>query len=243
MALLPQSKSEVNQRLSDQIILLYGRPKIGKSTLCSYFPDALFIATEPGLNHLSVFKVNVNNWNVFLEVCKEIAAEVASGKCRYKTLVIDTIDNLVQMCNEYICQQNDLDHISDMPMGKGWAKATAELTRVINKLSMLGIGLILVGHSKQEEIETKTKKYNRFTVALGGKIQDSVLALPDLILFMDSEVRGTEEIGVIRTKPSMYFEAGDKSKLLPEAIEFRLDNPKSAFDKIAEAFNKNNKQQ
>jgi len=155
MSMLPASKSEVNSKLSDQIILLYGRPKIGKSTFCANFPDALFIATEPGLNHLSVFKVSVNNWEKFLAVCKEIA----EGKHQFKTIIIDTIDNLVMYCNEYICQQNDIDHISDMPMGKGWAKATAELTRVINKLSMLGIGLILVGHSKQEEIETKTKKY------------------------------------------------------------------------------------
>ena len=234
MSILPTSKSEVNQRLSDQIILLYGRPKIGKSTLCSYFPDALFIATEPGLNHLSVFKVPVNSWEKFLEVCKE----VAEGKHQFKTIVIDTIDNLVLFCNDYICRQNDLDHISDMPMGKGWAKATGELNRVIAKLSMLGTGLIFVGHSKQEEIETKTKKYNRFTVALGGKTQDAILALPDVILFMDSEVHDGIETGIIRTKPSMYFEAGDKSRLLPESIEFPLDKPKVAYDKIVDCFSK-----
>lgn len=234
MSLLPQNKSEVNTKLSDQIILLYGRPKIGKSTLCSYFPDALFIATEPGLNHLSVFKVDVNSWAKFLEICKELS----TGKHNFKTIVIDTVDNLVGFCNDFICQENNISHISELPMGKGWAKATYEFTRVINKLSMLGIGLVIVGHSKQEEIETKTKKYNRWTLNLGGKTQDAVLALPDLILFMDSEVRNGEEFGIIRTKPSMYFDAGDKSKRLPESIEFPLDNPKIAYDKIVESFNK-----
>ena len=232
MTLLPIVKSEINVKLSDQVILVYGRPKIGKSTFCSYFDEALFIATEPGLNHLEVFKVPVNSWEKFLEVCREIA----EGHHPFKTIIIDTIDNLVGFCNDYICRKNDIGHISEMPMGKGWAMSTAEFTRVISKLSMLGIGPVMVAHVKQEEIETKTKKYNRWTINVGGKSQDAILAMPDIILFMDSEVEGGAERGVIRTKPSMYFEAGDKSRRLPEVISFPLDNPKVAYDQIVTAF-------
>lgn len=234
MSILPVSKSEVNVKLSDQIILVYGRPGIGKSTLCSYWDEALFIATEPGLHHLSVYSVNVNTWEKFLEVCKEIS----TGQHKFKTLVIDTIDNLTVFVNDYICRKNDISHISEMPMGKGWAMATSELIRVISKLSMMGIGLIMVGHCKQEEIETKTKKFNRWTVNLGGKTQDAVLAMPEIILFMDSDMKSGVEVGFIRTKPSMYYEAKDKSKRLPDPIEFPLDNPRVAYDQIVKAFSK-----
>jgi hypothetical protein len=229
---LPQTVSKKENDLAKQIVLVYGRPKIGKSTLCSKFDKALFLATEPGLNQLEVFKVNVTSWKIFMETCKEIA----EGKHEFRTIVIDTIDNLIPLIQAYIEETNEVDYIGDIPHGKGWFLATQELRRVLTKLAMLPYGLILVSHSKQEEIETKTKKYNRFTIDLSGKNKNAVLNLMDIILFMDSEMKGGEEIGVMRTKPSLYWEAGDKSKLLPDAIEFAPDSPEVVYDEIMKSF-------
>lgn len=230
---LPIIKSVKETNLAKQVTLLYGRPKIGKSTFCSYFEKALFMATEPGLNHLEVFKMNVNSWGVFLETC----AEVAGGKHEFKTLIIDTVDNLLVYCSDYVCKENEIDHPSDLPHGKGWSLITAEFTRALVKLYGLGYGVVLVSHSKQEEIETKTKKYNRFTIDISGKNQNVILNGMDLILFMDSEMKDGVEVGVVRTKPSLYYEAGDKSKLLPENIHFPLNDPKVAYDIIIKCFN------
>ena len=106
MTMLPLQKSKIKEKLSEHVILVYGRPKIGKSTFGSYFEDAIFLATEP-LNDLEVFKVNVNSWNKplekdgenisggFLSVCFELAKKDHT----YKTIIIDTIDNLVTYCN------------------------------------------------------------------------------------------------------------------------------------------------
>ena len=58
----------------------------------------------------------------------------------------------------------------------------------------------------------------------------------DIILFMDSEMKDGEEVGVMRTKPSLYWEAGDKSKLLPESIEFPPDKPEVVYEVIKKAF-------
>lgn len=230
---LPTIKSSKETSLNKQIMLVYGRPKIGKSTFCSYFDNTLFIATEPGLNHLEVFRVNVNSWNSFLDCCSEIAG----GKHEFKTIVVDTIDNLVAYCSDYVCKENKVEHPSDLPNGKGWTMITSELNRALSKLYSLGYGVVLVGHVKQQEIETKTKKYNRWTVDIGGKNQAVVLARMDIILFMDSEMKDGVETGVIRTKPSLYWESGDKSKLLPENIYYPLDNPKIAFDMVSKCFN------
>ena len=72
-------------------ILTYGAPKAGKSTLASKFPKAVFFECEPGLNHLSVFKVPTYRWEDFLEACKLIA----KGDHDFKTIVIDTVDKLL----------------------------------------------------------------------------------------------------------------------------------------------------
>ena len=90
MITLPTQKSKPQFSMSNLSMLLYGAPKIGKSTFCSRAEDALFIATEPGLNHLETYNVRVNSWREFLEVM----ALIAKGNHPFKTIVIDTVDKL-----------------------------------------------------------------------------------------------------------------------------------------------------
>ena len=45
---LPTKKSKIESDLSKYSILLYGKIKIGKTSLAAQFPDALFLMTEPG---------------------------------------------------------------------------------------------------------------------------------------------------------------------------------------------------
>ena len=232
MSFLPKEKSQKETSLDRQITLVYGRPKIGKSTFCSCFNQAIFLATEPGLNHLEVFKTNITSWKQFMATCKELK----EGNHKFKTIIIDTIDRLIPLCQEYYEKELGVEYIGDVPHGKGWSIVTSELGRVLTKLASLPYGLVLVSHSKQEEIETKTKKYNRFTIDIGGKNQNVILYMMDIILFMDSDIRDGEEIGLVRTKPSLYWEAGDKSKLLPDNIEYPLGNPEVAFKKVKEIF-------
>ena len=223
---LPVEKSSRIVELSKQVILVYGRAKIGKSTLCSQFDMPLFLATEPGLNHLEVYKVIVNSWSKFLEACKDIA----EGKHKYKTIVIDTIENLIIYCSEYVCAEHNISHPSELPHGKGWHMVTSELNRALVKLSALPYGLVMVSHSVLEEIETKTKKYNRYTIAVSGKNRNIFLNMADIILFIDSQMsKDGEEVRIIRTRPSMYWEAGDRSNKLPETLPLDYQKLASYF--------------
>jgi len=229
---LPTIKSSKNNKLEDQIMLVYGRPKIGKSTLCSNIDKALFIATEPGLNHLEVYKQNVTNWE---QVCS-VVGDIINQEHDFSTIIIDTVDNMVMFCSQWVCKANNIDYPGDMPHGKGWSMVTAELKRVLTALSQQPYGLIMIGHSKVEEVETKTKKYSRVELNIGGKNSNIIKDLADIILFMDSEVIDDEEVGMVRTKPSQYWLAGDRSKLLPESIEYPLSDPTVAYSKIAGCF-------
>lgn len=231
MAILPVERSGKVTELAKQTILIYGRAKIGKSTLCSKFDKPLFLATEAGLNHLDVYKLNITSWEIFLDACKEIAV----GKHDYKSIVIDTIDNLVVYCSDYICRENGINHPSELPHGKGWHLVTSELNRVLIKLASLPYGLVLVSHCDIEEIETKTKKYNRFTISIGGKNKHIFLNMCDLILFVDSAVgKDGEEVRIIRTKPSINWEAGDRTGLLPEVLPLSYEELAKYFTKKEE---------
>ena len=216
MTLVAREKTKIVCDLNKQIILVYGAPKIGKSTFCSKFEKPLFLATEPGLNHLEVFKTNITSWKDFLNVCGELATDTQG----YKTIVVDTIDKLVMYCTEFICKREGINHPSDYDYGKGWSMITQELQRVLTKFCSLPYGFVFVSHAKTEEKKTKTKSYNRETVSLTGENRRVVLNLVDIILFVTQKVVDEKEVRIAHTKPSLYYEAGDRSNKLPAEVKF-----------------------
>lgn len=228
--MLPTQKTPPKTNLNDLTVLVYGPSKIGKSTWCAQADGALFLATEAGLNNLEVFQAAIATWEDLLGACKEIS----EGKHPYKTIVLDTVDNAYRMCAEHVCQKFKIEHESDLGFGKGYALINNEFYRVLNKLSLLPHGLILISHSQEKELETRTGKLTRIVPTLPEKARKIVLGMVDMILFCDLEsTSGADgkptQRRVIRTKPNVHYEAGDRTGRLPEVID--LD-----FSKFLQAF-------
>lgn len=231
MSLLPKEKTKPVTELGHLSILIHGRPKAGKSTLASKFPGTLFLATEPGLNHLEVYQIAITKWEQLLEAC----AELAAGNHSFKTVVIDTVDNAYKFCAEYICAKHKIQHESDLGYGKGYAFITAEFHRVLLKLAQLPYGLVLISHSEDKEIETRTGRIVRTVPTLPNKASKIVLGLVDIIGFIDLEEYQDEEgkksyRRVLRTKPNLTYEAGDRTGRLPECINLDYESLVSAFN-------------
>jgi hypothetical protein len=218
--LLPIEKAKPRSDLQDYSILLHGMPKIGKSTMCSQAEDALFLAFEPGLNALEVYQTPIDNWEHFCEVCKEIA----EGKHSFKTIVIDTIGIAYQMCAEYICNKFSVPHQSDLSYGKGPSLVNNEFQRVLSKLGRLPYGLFLIAHTKTLKVESRTGDYTKYVPNLSEGARKIILGMVDIILYCDLDTSTDSKEKqtvrrVMRTKPSQYYEAGDRTKRLPEVIE------------------------
>jgi hypothetical protein len=112
-----------------------------------------------------------------------------------------------------------------------------EFQRVLTKLAHMPYGLYMVSHSQEIEVETRTGKYHRIVPTLPEKPRRILLGLADMILFCDIEMIEGENGNsvprrVIRTKPSLAYEAGDRTGRLPEVIG--LDYPE-----FLTAFNSN----
>jgi hypothetical protein len=231
MPILPTAKTQPKPDLADLTVLVYGQTKIGKSTFCSQSDRALFLATEPGLNALDVYQVPIQSWEELGAACKE----VEQGQHPFKTVVIDTIDNAYKFCTDYIVKKHKIEHESDLGYGKGYALVNNEFQRVLTKLAFLPYGLFLISHAKEIEIDTRTDKYTRVIPTLPDKARKIVLGMADMVLYCGLDAadgEGNEKVlrRVIRTKPSLYYEAGDRTGRLPEIIE--LD-----FSKFMDAFN------
>jgi len=228
--MLPKEKSKPKTELTEFTIFGYGMPKIGKTTFAAGFPDAIFLATEAGHNALSIFKVDLPDWEAFLEACRELA----EGKHSFRNIIIDTVDNLWLLCRNHICAKNKIEHEGDLAYGKGYALILNEFARVLMKLSMLPYGLVLISHATVQEIQTRTGAMHKVVPSLPDKPRKLVLGMADMILFFDQDIvradDGKQTIRrVIRTQPSPNYEAGDRTGRLPEVID--LD-----YRKFVEAF-------
>jgi len=229
--MLPKEKTPPKQDLADLSLVAFGQSKLGKSTWASGAEGALFLATEPGLNSLNVYQIPIRTWDELLEA----SAEIGQGRHQFKTIIIDTVDNAYKLCADHICTKFKVQHESDLGYGKGWSLVNGEFQRVLTKLAFLPYGLFLISHSQEKEIETRTGKYIKIVPTLPDKARKIVLGMVDMILFCDLEV-SVDENGkqvvrrVMRTKPSLYYEAGDRTGRLPETIDLN-------FKAFLEAFN------
>ncbi|MBN8605224.1 MAG: ATP-binding protein [Planctomycetes bacterium] len=231
---LPTEATKPVTELGKQTILLYGSPKLGKSSFASKAPGSLFFECEPGLNHLEVFKVPAYSWEAFLEACKL----VAKGDHNFKTIVIDTIDNAFKMCSDYVCAKHGIEYEGDMGHGKGWALVKNEWHRVLTRLASLPYGLIMISHAIDKTIETRTGEYTKTTPSLPDRARNVVLGLVDIILFGDSiakkDAAGNVTIErVVRTKPHPTYEAGDRTGRLPDLLPLDYEQFMKAFNSPA----------
>lgn len=215
-SLLPTQKVKTGLDPSTSKVLLYGPPKIGKSTLASQFdPDhTLFLACEPGLGGLEVFQVPVESWEKFLAVC----AELAKGEHPYKLVVIDTADELIRYCTEFALRRLGVDHASDAGYGKGWDAINTEFRLKISKLSSLGLGVWFISHSVDKDIEQRVGKITKTVPTIGGKARDFIIGFVDCILLADSISTEQGERRVLRTAKSENYEAGMRGGTLPDPL-------------------------
>jgi hypothetical protein len=217
---LPTTKRPPKTDLRDYIVLLYGPWKIGKSTWVSEMGDVLFLATEPGLNDLEVYEQPIGSYDQFLTAC----AELAMGDHHYRTVCIDTIDNLYLFCQQHFAEQYGVTYIGDLDFGKGTHIVNAEMLRVLSKLASLPYGLVMTSHAKMIEVKTRTGKYNKMAPTLPESARKTILGMADIIAYCDIEQVDQGDGTLVETRsmflqPSSIYEAGNRTqRRLPDRL-------------------------
>ena len=170
-------------------VVIYGAEGIGKSTLASKFPEAVFIDTEGSTNTMDVARLpKPESWSYLLEELEYIKSN--QGVC--KTLVIDTIDWAEAMCVEAICAKHQKKGIEDFGYGNGYVYVREEIGRFLNKLSEIvdvGINVVLTAHAQMRKFEQPDEMgaYDRWELKLGKKTSSQTSPLvkewADMVLF------------------------------------------------------------
>lgn len=145
---LPTEKTVPEENLKRYLIMFYGRPGVGKTTLAAQFDDPFFIMTEPGAKSLALYKEDVTDWGTMRQVVHALKREK-----RFQTVVIDTLALAYDMCLRHVSKENDVEHPSEMGYGKGWTLVETEFNKLLTELSSTGRGIILISHADDKDIE------------------------------------------------------------------------------------------
>ena len=219
--LLPKTKTPPKSNLNDFTILLYGEPKVGKTTFCNAGGQTLFLATEDGQGGLESYRVPIDSWETFLQAVDELK----QNGLPYNKICIDTVDNLYKFCCEWACKKLGVLHQSDAAYGKGSDCINSEFLRQLTRLSLLPYGLWMISHAIEKEIKPRAgASYTMIGPTLPAAARKIVLGMSDQILYAAREYdidpkTGTviREQRVVHTQGSNYFEAGGRI-MLPETL-------------------------
>jgi len=235
-----EEPSDTDLIFQDCSTLLYGRPKIGKTTLGSSFDGVYFLPTEPGYLSKKIRKTPINNWVTFKKFV-EFAEKHPKMVDRVKMWCVDTADILSKFCMQYTCGRAGIAHPTDQEWGKGWEDFRDEFTHWVLRLMVLPPGTLFISHETDREVISRSFKITRSTPALPSTTYKILNGACDIIAQMayapGKRPRKGADMPMSRClyfKPTETRDAGDRTGLLPDIIKFKTE--KTAVRKIVECF-------
>lgn len=151
--LLSLTPHKVSRDLSGYITYIYGTPKVGKTSLAVEAENCLLLATEKGYNAIpGIIAQDITSWSDFKKVFKQL--KLPEVKERFKVLIVDTVDIAAKHCTKYICNQQNISELSDLPYGRGYQLMRNEFEDAFVALTQMGYAIIFIGHA-QDAIFTR----------------------------------------------------------------------------------------
>lgn len=113
---LPTERRPV-QQYNPRLMVLFGKPKSGKSTIMAAIDDNLIVDLEDGYRSLSVMCVQARNYNDFIEIRDALRKKMGSpdNPPAYKFITIDNASRLEEMALSRAAQL-----YRNTPMGSSW---------------------------------------------------------------------------------------------------------------------------
>lgn len=229
----------ISRDLKGKFVCIYSLPKVGKTSMACQFPKNLLLAFEKGYNAIAGVKpVDITKWSDFKLVLRQL--EKPEARQLYDTVTLDTIGIAWEMCEQFICAQNGVQKIADIPWGGGYSACKKEFEACLRKITQLGYGLVIIAHvDKRIEKRADDDEVEILGPAIPKRAYEIVNQLVDIIGYIDvtwDEEGNSERWLYTRKTPTVM--AGSRFKYLAPKIKFGY---KELVAAISEAIDKSEK--
>lgn len=210
----------ISRDLRGKYVLIYGAPKVGKTSFAAKFKKNLLCAFEMGYNAIDgIYAQPIQKWSEFKLLLRQL--EQPAAKEKFDTVTIDTANIAYDLCEQFVCAQNGVQKINEIPWGQGYTQVKAEFENSLRKITMLGYGLILIAHQEVRKETVDGSELEFFSPALNKRCYDVCNRLVDVIGYIGVEwdENGNAE-RYLYTRQTPRVVAGSRYKYLAPKIKF-----------------------
>lgn len=178
-------------------LIIFSKPKMGKTTLLSKLDNCLILDLENGSDYVDALKMKASSVKEIVEIGKAIK----QAGHPYKYVAVDTITALEEMCIPYAEELyskssmgknwfNDnggkvqYGTILNLPNGAGYPWLKQAFQKIIDYISTWADHIILVGHVKDVLLEKAGADFTSADLDLTGKIKRITASNSDAIGFL-----------------------------------------------------------
>jgi len=186
--ILPTSKIKA-ARQNPKRIVIYSKPKTGKTTAYAGLENNLILDLENGTDFIDALKVKIGGLQELLDAGKAIKA----AGCPYDFITIDTVTALEEMIMPLAIKlykatsmgkNYDGDNLTTLPNGAGYLYIRQAFFQVLDFIDTLAPTIILSGHIKDKVVDDKGEMVMSANIDLTGKIKSLICAQADAIGYM-----------------------------------------------------------
>jgi hypothetical protein len=189
MSIVLPTKKVKAERVNPKRIVIYSKPKTGKTTAYAGLEDNLILDLENGTEYVEALKVKITSLQDLLETGKAIRE---AGK-PYKFVTVDTVTALEDMIMPLAIKKYrqtpmgknyDGDNVTTLPNGAGYLYIRQAFFEVLDFIDTLAPTIILSGHIKDKVVDDKGEMVMSANIDLTGKIKSLICAQADAIGYM-----------------------------------------------------------
>lgn len=190
MLILPTEKVPASS-VNPQFLILYGRPKSGKTSSVAQLHNNLIIDLEGGSKFIDAMAVQARSIKDLGEIASAIRQKNTEvGHSFYKRITIDNATRLEEICLSYaatLYRQTPIgknwkgDDVRTLPNGSGYFYLRQAVQKVISMFRELCDEFILIGHVKDVMIDNNGEELSEMALDLVGKLSSIVCGEADAV--------------------------------------------------------------
>lgn len=220
-------------------IVIYGPPKLGKSTLVGSAKNALLIPTEDRVAHIDCDKTPVmSSYAEIIDVFNFLLD--GNTKHTYKRIIIDSIDWLEPLLHQYICEKKGFksltdDHNKETAFQKGMkyhaVEAWKNFLHNCDVLRESGMDVVLTAHSAVITITPPDiDSYDKAVMKIDKNALNVVEEWADIIgyytheIFVKTDDKGINKKGKAIASKKRILHLSGESPAMINGNSFGLDD-------------------
>lgn len=205
---ITKNKPKVN---NPRFLILFGKPKTGKTTIVSMLDNNLIIDLEGGSEYLESMSIQARNIRDLGEIAQAIRLKNNElGHNYYKHITIDNATRLEEIAMSYAIQLYKLtpmgktyngSDIRTLPNGSGYFYLREAVHKIKNMFEELCDEFILIGHTKETNINREGEELSMMELDLVGKLSQIMCGEADAVGYVYRKKNETH----------ISFEGGDNA--------------------------------